>query len=150
MLQRKQSVFLFVAFVLSVVCLCLPVGQLEPSGMGIGPKVYNLWISGNGYRDFSACPLFVLLSLSGLVSIVTVFLYRNRMLQSKMCVCNIFLLLAWYVVYVVLIKKVASPDATFHVSFALCLPMISILLNLMARKGILNDEKLVRAADRIR
>lgn len=150
MLQRKQSVFLFVSFVLSVVCLCLPIGELEPAGMGIGPKVYNLWISGNGYHDFSACPLFVLMSLSGLLSIVTVFLYRNRMLQSKLCVCNIFLSLVWYVVYAVLIKKVATPDLTFHVSFALCLPMVSILLNLMARKGILNDEKLVRAADRIR
>ncbi len=150
MLQRKQSVFLFAAFVLSVVCLCLPIGELEPAGMGIGPKVYNLFVSGNGYHDFSACPLFVLMSLSGVLSIVTVFLYRNRMLQSKMCVCNIFLLLAWYVGYVVLIKKVASPDAAFHVSFALCLPMVCILLNIMARKGILNDEKLVRAADRIR
>ena len=32
----------------------------------------------------------------------------------------------------------------------LCLPIICAILNLLVRKGILDDERLVRAADRIR
>ena len=150
MIQRKQSVFLLVAFIVSVVCLCMPLGSFEPQAMGVGFKMYNLMVILGSGADYSVCGLFGLLVLSCILSMATIFLYRNRMLQSRMCLCNMFLLVAWYVVFAVMTRNVISADTNFHVAFAACLPAIAIILNFMARAAIIKDEKLVRAADRIR
>ena len=150
MIQRKQSIFLLVAFVVSVVCLCLPLGSIEPTGMTGYFKLYNLWLDKINTVDYSVCSLFIVLLLSGIVSLLTIFLYNNRKLQGKVCLCNEFLLVIWYILLGVTTRNVVSPDAAFHVSFAACLPAVSIILNVMARAGIRHDERLVRAADRIR
>lgn len=150
MIQRKQSVFLLLAFIASVVCLCMPLGSFEPQAMGVGFKMYNLMVVFGSRVDYSVCGLFGLLILSSVLSISTVFLYRNRMLQSRLCLCNLFLLVAWYVVFGAMTRNVVSADTDFHVAFAACLPAVSIILNFMARAAIIKDEKMVRAADRIR
>lgn len=150
MIQRKQSVFLLIAFIASVVCLCLPIGSFEPQAMGVSFKMYNLMVMLGTCADYSVCGLFGLLLISSALSLSTIFLFKNRMLQSRMCLCNLFLLVAWYIVFGVMTRNVISADTDFHVAVAVCLPAISIVLIFMARIAILKDEKLVRAADRIR
>ena len=44
MIQRKQSIFLLIAFIVSVVCLCQPLGTVEPAGMGASFKLNNLFL----------------------------------------------------------------------------------------------------------
>lgn len=150
MIQRKQSVFLLLAFIASVVCLCLPLGSFEPQAMGVSFKMYNLMVMLGTGVDYSVCGLFGLLVLSSLMSISTIWLYNNRMLQSRLCACNLFLLVAWYIVLGVMTRNVISADTSFHVGFAVCLPAVSIILVQMARVAILKDEKRVRDSERIR
>ena len=150
MIQRKQSVFLLLAFIASVVCLCLPLGSFEPQAMGVSFKMYNLMVMLSTGADYSVCGLFGVLVLSSLLSISTIWLYNNRMLQSRLCACNLFLLVAWYIVLGVMARNVISADTSFHVGFAVCLPAVSIILVQMARVAILKDEKRVRDSERIR
>ena len=150
MIQRKQSVFLLLAFIASVVCLCLPLGSFEPQAMGVSFKMYNLMVMLGTGADYSVCGLFSVLVLSSLLSISTIWLYNNRMLQSRLCACNLFLLVAWYIVLGVMTRNVISVDTSFHVGFAVCLPAVSIILVQMARVAILKDEKRVRDSERIR
>lgn len=150
MIQRKQSIFLLVAFIVSVVCLFLPLGSFEPQTMGVSFKMYNLMVVLGSGADYSVCGLFGILTLSAILSAATIFLFHNRMLQSRMCLCNLFLLLAWYVVLGVQTRNAVSADTVFHISFAACLPAVALILVFMARIAIIKDEKLVRAADRIR
>lgn len=150
MIQRKQSVFLLLAFIASVVCLCLPLGSFEPQAMGVSFKMYNLMVMLGTGADYSVCGLFGLLVLSSLLSISTIWLYNTRMLQSRLCACNLFLLVAWYIVLGVMTRNVISADTSFHVGFAVCLPAVSIILVQMARVAILKDEKRVRDSERIR
>ncbi len=150
MIQRKQSVFLLLAFIASVVCLCMPLGSFEPQAMGVSFEMYNLMVMLGTGADYSVCGLFGILTLSSILSLATIFLYRNRMLQSRLCLCNLFLLVAWYIVFGVMSRNVISADTAFHVQFAACLPAVAVILNFMARVAIIKDEKLVRAADRIR
>lgn len=149
MIQRKQSVFLFLAFVITLVCLCLPIAELQPITMGGNIKIYNLFIANNGSADYSVCGMFGTLVISSLLSLATIFLYRNRKLQANFCVCNIFLLIAWYIVLGASLRTVAT-SMTFHVNFTAILPAVAAILVFMARAGVIHDEKLVRAADRIR
>ena len=89
MIQRKQSVFLLLAFIASVVCLCLRIGDIEPAGMGVGFKLYNLMLDKGASVDYSPCGLFGILLISSAMSLATIFLYRNRKLQSSLCLCNV-------------------------------------------------------------
>ena len=150
MIQRKQSVFLLLAFIASVVCLCLPLGSFEPQAMGVSFKMYNLMVMLGTGADYSVCGLFGVLVLSSLLSISTIWLYNNRMLQSRLCACNLFLLVAWYIVLGVMTRNVISADTSFHVGFAVCLPAVSIILVQIERVAILKDEKRVRDSERIR
>lgn len=147
MIQRKQTVFLLLACAAAVVCLCLPLGSLELAGMGKEPVLYNLAsIDGNGAFNFRYCALSVLLSLSGLLSLVTIFLYKNRKLQMKLCKGNLVLLVLWYA----LLTYIIYANENFHQAIAACLPFVSAVFVWLAHRGILSDERLVRAADRIR
>ena len=95
MIQRKQSLFLLLAFIATVVCLCLPIAEIAPMGMGGSIKLYNLCIVTSAGANYSVCGLFGILVMSAALSLGTIFLFNNRKLQSKFCVCNLFLLIAW-------------------------------------------------------
>lgn len=150
MIQRKQTVFLLLAFISTLVCLFLPLGTFEPVGMGVGSMMYNIRISGNGVSDFSVCVLFVLLLLSSILSVWTIFMYGNRKRQIALCGVDMLLVVVWYACFAFFANSAGVEGSKFHVSFASCLPFVALILIVMARRGIIHDEKLVRAADRIR
>lgn len=112
MIQRKQTVFLLLACILALVC-------------GI---VRLQWID-------------VLLAVLAALSAYTIFQYKRRLFQARLCLAGLFLVFAWYIGVAVLEARVGTIEA---------LPMVDAILIFLARKGILDDEKLVRAADRIR
>ncbi len=120
MIQRKQTIFLLLASVLILVCVFTQVASLFGT----------------------AC-----LIISALLSIVTIFLYRRRKLQANLCLLNIVVLLTWYILLA------AMPRGNTEINilgWSDVLPAVSIILLFLARKGILDDEKLVRSLDRIR
>lgn len=83
-----------------------------------------------------------------LLSAVTIFLYNNRPLQSKMCMAGQLLTLAWVVYYGIV--YCSGNNATSALQFELCLPVVTYVMFRMARVGIKHDEDLIRSADRIR
>lgn len=149
MIQRKQSIFLFIAFILAVICISQPLGHWELPGMGIEPVLYNIAsIDANGEYHFSYCYLFLLLTLSGALSLVTIFLFKNRKLQMTLCKCNLASIVLWYAAFVFFV--VFRSEQPFHQGFAAYLPFVAAVFVWLAHRGIVSDEKLVRAADRIR
>lgn len=150
-IQRIQSVYLLLSAILMVVCACLPVGVFDPAGMGAQSVMYNLCVINEetGW-NFRVCGLFVLLALSTVYSVTNIFGYNNRKRQSRNCLITMLLLLVWVLLYVVLGYVIGMPDAEFVYEFPAVLPVIALVLQWMARRGVLADEKLVRAADRIR
>ena len=150
MIQRKQTVFLFLALLATIACLCLPVGSFEPQGMGTENQLMNLWINEtNGGRNFSVWALFAILLVTCPISTFAIFDYHNRKRQARSCMFSMLMIIGWYIVYGVF-SQVLMSGFTFHVGFAACLPLIAFILLWLARHSILADEALVRAADRIR
>ncbi len=150
MIQRKQTVFLFLALLATIACLCLPVGSFEPQGMGTENQLMNLWINeANGGRNFSVWALFAILLVTCPINTFAIFDYHNRKRQARFCMFSMLMIIGWYIVYGVF-SQVLMPGSTFHVGFAACLPLIAFILLWLARHSILADEALVRAADRIR
>ena len=156
MIQRKQSLFLILAIIAYAVCLFLPIASVSASGMGTDSMVYNLGVvnGDSGISVSSTClPLFLLLAVSAVISLATVFFYKNRKLQMNLCsIASLFTGL-WYVDYLLMVFSIIpipEVEGATNFQFASCLPLVALLLVLMARKGVSDDEKLVRAADRIR
>ena len=161
MIQRIQSVYMLLAVVLTVVCLCMQVGTFLVADLPVMSE-FNLWCTDAlGGRHYLTWPLFAVLVLSAAIGLCNIFLYRNRKVQARICLLNALLLVGWYILYVVFAhvafsmvagKMLATDliEATFRPSVVAALPAVALLLYVMARYAIRADEKLVRAADRIR
>lgn len=150
MIQRKQSVFLFLAAVFGILALCMQLATVSAEGLTVY-RVFSLWSIGqSGTCSFMSWPLFVLMLLSTTLSLFTIFIYKRRPFQARLCMVNILIILLWYIAMVVISKQMAPDAMNFHVEIASVFPAVAAILIFMARKAILADEKLVRAADRIR
>ena len=123
MIQRKQSVFLLLAAILGVLIIVN----------------YPMW------------PLFLLALVASSLSFFTIFKYKRRPLQARLSILAAILFVLWYPAVMLVNKFVMSTGLQYDiVNVWGALPAVSAILCLMARKGIMDDERLVRAADRIR
>ena len=152
MIQRIQTIYLAAAALLSVVCLCMEIGVFSVEGFELAHE-YNLWlVNFTGTRNFSTWPLFAVLLLSAAVQVYAIFKYTNRRLQARFCVFAILLILGWYALYVAfaLLLMPGTADVKFVPGWPGVCPMASLVLTFLARRAIMADGQLVRAADRIR
>lgn len=149
MIQRIQSVYLLLVVIALIASLCLPLGtfvdselvmyKFTPLGVTLPTTFYSTW------------GLFVLLLLSAIISFATIFLFKNRVLQMRMCIFNIIIVIGYYVAFsVFLISIKGDLEASFRIYWALCLPLITVILTYLAFRAIGHDEVLVKAADRLR
>ena len=83
---------------------------------------------------------------------ITIFLFRNRMLQVRMTVFNSILLIGYYAAFFVFMFMLKDDleAMSFQLGWALCLPAISIVLNYLSFRAIYRDEVMVKAADSFR
>lgn len=100
-----------------------------------------------GLVHMLAWPLLIIQLVASAISLFAIFLYKRRKRQAAWCLGALLVNLAWYVGLAVMIQQGQLPEALPYVA---CLPLIAAILCFMARKGVLDDEKLVRAADRLR
>ena len=150
MIQRIQTVYLLLAVAALLACLCLPIGSVEPQGMGLPATWYNLGLAQSGGFDARPIP-FVGLVVTGALSLLTIFQYRQRARQMRLCVVCMTLCVLGYAYYLFCaLVSLPTGGATFHVRFAACLPLVAIILLALAHRGIKADDRLVKSMDRIR
>ncbi len=154
MWQRIQTVYLLLAFILTVVCLCFPLGYFEPAAMGGNTVMYNLWnVMPDGTRDFGAVwPLFVLLLITCPLNLWAIISFKNRKFQVRLCTICVFLIFLWvfYGIGVVRGQNLGFESKFHPYYFNDLLPVLAFVFYMLARRGIIKDEKLVRSMDHIR
>lgn len=149
MIQRIQSVYLLIVTILMVVCLCNPVGTIISENKEIS-EFGNLFISlPDGTKDYAPWALFVILLLVAILAFGTIFLFKKRMLQIRITIFSTILLIGYYLTFIAYIFMLAE-NTTFSASWSVCLPLVGIILNWLAIRGIGADEALVKAYDRLR
>ncbi|KXB39619.1 hypothetical protein HMPREF1870_01874 [Bacteroidales bacterium KA00344] len=149
MIQRKQTIFLLLALLSLIVCLCLPIGKIEPQGMGVMTIWYNLGLVTDGMMRPQPM-LFVDLVVTGILAFIAIFMFKKRKVQARLCSVSMVLCLAWYAYYAFCVLNEFQTGGTFRIAFAACLPLVAFILLYLARRGVIADEKLVRSMDRIR
>ena len=153
MIQRKQTLYLLAAIVMTVICLCMQIGTFHFGVLGNVAHVYNLWYTLLGKHYFDTWPLMAVLLPTTVIGTYAIFLYRSRKVQALLCLFNALLIVGWYVCLFFVGKTVGEESwglADFRPSWPAAFPAVAFVLYLMARRAILADEKLVRSLDRIR
>lgn len=138
MLQRIQTIWLLTASVLSFLTLRLPVYN--------GNKIINDVQSYSSLSATSGLFLIILTVSTGLIAFITIFLYKNRNLQLKLCLAALLLCLITDWLFFAEIKLFGQGSFTLWSVLYFLIP-ISILL---AMRGIYKDQKLVKSVDRLR
>ena len=154
MWQRIQTVYLLLALIATVVCLCLPLGYFEPAGMGGNTVMFNLWnVLPDGTRAFGGVwPLFVLLLLTCPLNLWAIISFKNRKRQVSLCTVCVILIFLWVCYGIGVVRgQSMGVEGQFHYKWVnVLLPILAFVFYMLARRGIIKDEKLVRSMDHIR
>lgn len=153
MLQRIQTVYLLIIVALMVAMLFLPLALLQA-----GDQFYSF--DATGISTIAAQPelvyptwgLFALTTVISILALVTIFLFRKRILQIRLCIFNAILMLGFYGLFgfFVWVLDGKMEDAILSVKIALSFPVIALILDYLAIRNIGADEALVRSLDRLR
>ncbi len=151
MLQRVQSIYIALAFILLVLCCSMPLATFEPQGMGFPSTMYTLALmeQGGGVKAYHPALLFIITILAELALAAAFLSFKNRRRQMALCSTAVVIEILWVVAYAVLCYYLRE-DTILHVKIAACFPLIAVILTLLARRGIRKDDELVRSVDRIR
>ncbi len=139
MIQRKQTLWLLIAATLSLLSLKLPVytGNLVDDA---GAKQW---------KELTAASNLLLTLTAGavaVVSLVSIFLYKNRPLQIRVVLVNLLLSLGLLVLF--FLESRNYPEGGF--SITAFVPLIVPVLLVVAIIGIRKDERLMKSLDRLR
>ncbi len=136
MLQRIQTIYLLLAAGVS-------------SGLIF---VFHLWITNDDIMVFAKDNvLFLALFLgSAILSLASIFMYKNRKSQFMLGRLNIILnfILLGFFVYQSL--SVSGETVVSEKGIGMLIPIVSIVFLALANKAIKKDEDLVKSVDRLR
>lgn len=157
MIQRIQTLYLMVITLLMVVTLIFPLVFIGVDGHQVTLSAFTISDT-EGVLSYASAWLGAVLAVATLLPFVTIFLYKNRQLQIRLCGVECVLLLGAVLLvgaftYSVCNNIFADFDITWTniaIRFPVILPLISLVLTPLAMRAILRDELLVRSLDRIR
>ena len=129
MIQRIQTLYILIVIILSFLMLKLTIDFSNDIKLNSLVKRYYV---------FYFIPV---------IGILTLFLYKKRVIQSKMCLImlgiNVLLLTSYGL-------KIYEGNSSFINLVLIACSIIECILLFVARKAINKDENLVRSIDRIR
>ena len=97
MIQRIQSVYLLLITILLVVAMCLPIGQFIEADNITSHIFKPLGVTLASGETQATWGLFGILLLTTIINFLTIFLYRNRMLQVRMTIFSMLMLVGYYI-----------------------------------------------------
>ena len=136
MIQRIQSVWLLVASILSF--LTLKVSFYS-----------GTYLPDNQYHQLNGTDNILLMITTialGVVTLLTIFLYKTRIIQLRLCIIGIVLDLLLIYLYFRAIQNYSQ--GTFSITAAAHLLILIALI--FSARGINKDEKLIKDSDRLR
>ena len=145
MIQRKQTIFLLLSMLVIALSFFFPILGVE-GAVGQEDLLFNL--SAMGGTMSGNIGLFITMLAAFLLNGAAIFAYKERRKQMKMILGGVVLMVIWYVLIVITIHR--ADVRLYHWHLSAILPLLVIILNLMAYKGVKHDENLIKSMDRIR
>ncbi|MDY3883737.1 DUF4293 domain-containing protein [Porphyromonas somerae] len=156
MIQRKQTLYLLASGLLMLAMLFLTFAKVTTQDMIYAFKA-------TGLEDLSGeivQPSWVLFGLTAaitLISFISIFLYRKRILQMRLTIFNLLIKVGFYLLVFVVyrpsfIKSLVDTTQDWSMSITpwLAFPIVAMIFDYLAYRGIAVDEKTIRFMDRLR
>ncbi len=138
MLQRQQTLWLL----LSVLCAILSYRFPFVTGKEMIKGLPTDAVLNAGSNFF----LLVLTGAAVVVAGITLYMFRDRKIQLKLCLAGVALSILIIIIYIVQMGKLQKPTLALS-----CILAIAIAAGfVMAFRGIRHDEKLVKTLDKLR
>ncbi|OFX86916.1 MAG: hypothetical protein A2W99_04165 [Bacteroidetes bacterium GWF2_33_16] len=152
MLQRIQTVYLLIVTLLMGSMYFYPYAELLAQDNQI--YVYNfngLFLEGGKTIYFLTIPPVILLSIIIVVSLVSILLFKKRILQMRISFINLMLMLGYLGLNYYYIKSFSSQlTGVISYNIIVVFPVVAAILTYLAIRAIGKDEALIRSLDRIR
>jgi hypothetical protein len=156
MIQRKQSLFLLGAVAALLALFFFPLAKFIGDIDSL--ELYTYKLESLVPDQFPSFPSILILVLAFLVvlmlliALVSIFMYKNRKMQMFLVktgiIINLVLIAGFFFYYVSELEIATGALVTYEVgTYLLLLPFVFFIL---AYRGIVSDEKLIRSADRLR
>lgn len=154
-IQRWQSVLLAIAAVVMGLFSFLSLGQVQLPDCTLNFNALGFTIEGeqaNGMINatyLSTFHFFIISLMSAIIPLINIFLFKNLLLQMRMCLIGILFLIA-----VIIIAGYegyyAIPDGSVSWSSMIVAPFLALISTIMAYSRIVADNKVLKSVDRIR
>ncbi len=155
MLQRIQSIYLFLAIIAASLMFFFPLAEF------FGDSNFVLYVYKLSFFDpdpslqlspYFLMPLMGTIVLIILLSLITIFSFKNRkrqLLFTKISMAITLVLLAGYFFgYISLLEGAVGNPPKYQ--FASFMPILVFLFMFLANRSIQKDEKLIKSMDRLR
>lgn len=143
MIQRIQTIFLLVAAGACLGLFATPIASSETaiaSSEIFQDQVFNI-------QDHPG--LMALFAGSGIIALISIFLFNNRRLQTNINWLSLLLNIAGVGLGVYLFYG-SNITASIQPGIGIALPVIALICIFLANRNINKDEKLVQSMDRLR
>lgn len=152
MLQRIQSLYLFLAICLNLSVFWLDLAQIKLNDLFHNFDLYALVDSDTGAELYSTLILSMMCTLSMVLSLIVIFMFKKRQMQIKLSQLNLFIQAGLIATIFFIVDGAAaelgSNEVVYEAGAFMTIP--PILFIYLAIRAIKKDEALVRSADRIR
>ena len=156
MLQRIQTLYLFIVVIAMSLTLFLPsMKAISPEEIDYAlSTLHGLYPIEEGGFHLNGVTMWLTITnvVILLIALVTIFMYKWRVIQMRFSSFNMVLLIGYYAIFFftryVILQQNPMTSTTF--SWPIILPLISAILTYLALRAIAKDEALVRSLDRLR
>ena len=139
MIQRIQTIYLLIVTILGVLLCCYPMAEVVP----VEGEIFKMAMGG-------PLPYSALIVLMPVLSFTTIFLYKKRVLQMRLCSFNIVLSILTMLLSGLYIYMTYKTGSKLTMKWPCVIMPINIILLYLAARAIGKDEALVRSLDRLR
>ena len=155
MIQRVQSVYLFLTTVISVLFMTGNILKYtDRSGQVINITAIGLLRVSDGSPSAYAgrfIPLLLLTVMIAGVSLLTIFLYKNRSLQLKLTISLLILaMLVMILTGMYSVQLIGIPGTEISLGIKMILPVLMLIFLYLAYRGIKKDDDIIKSYDRLR
>ena len=153
MIQRIQTLYLLLAFILMGLMFFFPFAEILSSE----GKLYTFEFDGLHYIYdaqvyIQTIPTIILLSVILALNIVTIFLFKKRILQMRFAFINILLMLGFVGLIYYYVRTFSNELQVEAITYKIfdVFPFLAVIFTYLAIRAVGRDEALVRSVDRIR
>lgn len=154
MIQRIQSVFLFLATITSGLLFLFPIAEFKDFTVKFYVTHVQDFVPGSEliFSEFKLLPLSILAAIVVVLPLLIIFMYKNLNGQLRLIrlsiLFNLVLIGLIFFYYVAQIQLVTASEPVY--GYGMYLPLIAVVFLFLALRGVRKDIKLIRSADRLR